>query len=92
MQGKIDHNSLYNLFEKSPLPMWVFDTQTLFFLEVNLAAELKYGYSKKEFLALKITDVRPLEDVAVVNNIVKENKKTANTIVTFFGISKRTAK
>lgn len=75
MQGTIDQNSLYNLFEKSPLPMWVFDTQTLFFLEVNLAAELKYGYSKREFLALKITDIRPSEDVAYVNNIVKENKK-----------------
>jgi len=75
MQGTIDHNSLYDLFEKSPLPMWVFDTQTLYFLTVNLAAVTKYGYSKLEFLALKITDIRPLEDVAVVNNIVRENVK-----------------
>lgn len=51
MQGTIDQNSLYNLFEKSPLPMWVFDTQTLFFLEVNLAAELKYGQQKGVFSA-----------------------------------------
>lgn len=76
MQGTIDHTSLYNLFEKSPLPMWVFDTRTFYFLEVNLAAITKYGYSKGEFLTMRITDIRPSEDVGVVNDIVKENAKS----------------
>ena len=39
------------LFEKSPQPMWIFDTQTLRFLEVNRAAIEHYGYSHEEFLA-----------------------------------------
>jgi len=51
------------LFASNPLPMWVYDTKTLEFLEVNEAATLAYGYCREEFLAMRITDVRPLEDV-----------------------------
>ena len=51
------------LFERHPLPMWVYDVATLHFLEVNDAAVRHYGYSREEFLAMKITDIRPLEDV-----------------------------
>ncbi len=52
------------LFAHNPLPMWVYDHETLDFLEVNDAALRKYGYTRDAFLALKITDVRPPEDVA----------------------------
>ena len=51
------------LFADSPQPMWVYDTQTLRVLEVNEAAVAHYGYTRAEFLALSITDLRPLEDV-----------------------------
>ena len=51
------------LFVSNPQPMWVFDQQTLEFLEVNQAAIERYGYSRQEFLRLKITDIRPEEDV-----------------------------
>lgn len=50
-------------FENNPKPMWVYDCQTLQFLEVNRAAELQYGYSKGEFKSMKITDIRPLDEV-----------------------------
>src|SRR4051812_29034014 len=50
------------LFESSPLPMWVYDTQTLRFLAVNDAAILRYGYSRDEFLARALTDLRSAED------------------------------
>jgi diguanylate cyclase (GGDEF)-like protein/PAS domain S-box-containing protein len=43
--------------------MWVFEADTLRFLEVNEAAIGHYGYSRKEFLAKRIIDVRPPEDV-----------------------------
>ena len=52
------------LFDANPLPMWVYDLETLRFLEVNDTAVRRYGYSHEEFLALRITDIRPLEDVA----------------------------
>jgi PAS domain S-box-containing protein len=47
------------LFEGNPQPMWVFDEETLAFLAVNDAAVLRYGWSRDEFLAMKVTDIRP---------------------------------
>jgi len=49
------------LFERNPLPMWIFDLETLRFLEVNDAAVAQYGYSRDEFLAMTIRDIRPPE-------------------------------
>jgi PAS domain S-box-containing protein len=51
------------LFEANPHPMWVWDMQTLGFLAVNEAAVAHYGYSRDEFLAMIITDIRLPEDV-----------------------------
>ncbi|WCT11924.1 PAS domain S-box protein [Mucilaginibacter jinjuensis] len=48
------------LFHLSPLPMWVFDLNTLMFLDVNLAAINHYGYSKEEFLSMNIKQIRPV--------------------------------
>jgi len=50
------------LFFKSPLPKWIYDQETLQFLEVNEAAIRNYGYSEEEFLRMTITDIRPPED------------------------------
>jgi PAS domain S-box-containing protein len=52
------------LFETNPSPMWVFDVKTLRILAVNEAAINHYGYSREEFLALTIADLRATEDVA----------------------------
>jgi two-component system cell cycle sensor histidine kinase/response regulator CckA len=51
------------LFESNPQPMWVFDLETLRFLAVNGAAVRHYGYSREEFLAMTLADIRPPEDV-----------------------------
>ena len=51
------------LFSHNPIPMWVYDQETLRFLEVNDAAVERYRYSREEFLAMRITDIRPAEDV-----------------------------
>ncbi len=50
------------LFAANPLAMWVYDRETLAFLEVNDAALRLYGYSRDEFLQLAVTDLRPLDD------------------------------
>jgi two-component system cell cycle sensor histidine kinase/response regulator CckA len=50
------------LFESSPLPMWVFATETLAFLAVNEAAIRHYGYTREEFAKLTIADLQ-LEDL-----------------------------
>jgi two-component system, cell cycle sensor histidine kinase and response regulator CckA len=59
-------------FAKSSHPMWVFDRETLRFLEVNDAAIKKYGYSRNEFLAKTIADIRPKEDVA---ELLREDRR-----------------
>lgn len=51
------------LFERNPNPMWVYDLETIGFLAVNEAAVAKYGYARDEFLGMRITDIRPAEDV-----------------------------
>jgi PAS domain S-box-containing protein len=50
-----------DLFQLSPLPMWVFDLETLEFLRINQAAINHYGYTEKEFLALNLKDLYPPE-------------------------------
>jgi len=51
------------LFANNPLPMWVYDLETLRFLEVNDTAVTRYGYSRTEFLGMRITDIRPAEEI-----------------------------
>jgi two-component system, cell cycle sensor histidine kinase and response regulator CckA len=50
-------------FAKNSHPMWIFDRESLAFLEVNEAAVRQYGYSRVEFLAMTILAVRPPEDI-----------------------------
>ena len=50
-------------FAKSSHPMWIFDRETLAFLDVNDAAVRVYGFSREEFLTMTLRDIRPPEDV-----------------------------
>jgi PAS domain S-box-containing protein len=59
------------LFEENPAPMWVFDVETLRFLDVNEAAAQLYGFSKEEFLVRTLRDIRPPEDVPIVEADVR---------------------
>ena len=47
------------LFALSPQPAWVYDSDTLRFLEVNEAAVRSYGWSREEFLGMTLRDIRP---------------------------------
>ena len=46
------------LFQGNPNPMWVFDLESLTILEVNEAAVQQYGFTREEFLAMTIEDLR----------------------------------
>ena len=52
------------LFNNNPLPMWVYDVVSLRFLDVNAAAIKQYGYTRAEFLAMRVTDITDREDHA----------------------------
>ncbi len=47
------------VFERNPLPFWLFAVDSLRFLEVNQAAIRQYGYSREEFLGMTLLDLRP---------------------------------
>lgn len=51
-----------DLFHLSPQPMWVFEPETLKFVQVNKAAIELYGYSESEFLNLTLSDIKIKED------------------------------
>jgi PAS domain S-box-containing protein len=53
-----------HLFLSNPLAMWIYDRETLQFLEVNDAAIENYGYTRDEFLKMRLPDIRPPEEVA----------------------------
>src|SRR5687767_6961774 len=56
-------DQLQLIMRTNPHPMWIFDHQTLRFLEVNPAAVQKYGYTRREFLKKKITEIRPEDEI-----------------------------
>ena len=51
------------LFDGHPQAMWLYDIDTLAFLEVNDAAVEEYGYSREEFLTMTVKQIRPPEDI-----------------------------
>jgi PAS domain S-box-containing protein len=64
----------HQLFQYNPLPMWIYDVETLKFLDVNVAAIEKYGYSRDEFLTMTIKEIRPEEEVPVLlENLASPN-------------------
>ncbi len=62
----------YNrLFEESPIPMFIYEPETLKFLSVNAAAIICYGYSREQFLQMRLSDIRKKEDSANQSEVVK---------------------
>jgi len=74
-QLKISEEKYRTIFIKSPLPIWIYDTETLQILDINEAAILHYGYTQLEFLSMTIKDIRPKEDLEeLLKDIDKINK------------------
>ena len=45
------------LFDNNPQPMWIFDIESLAFLEVNEYAIRQYGYTQNEFFSMTLKDL-----------------------------------
>lgn len=65
-----------NLFNKSPLPICVCNSDTLQFAEVNEAAVQLYGYSRKEFMKMTAFDIMSPEER---NDLQYSFQKTSHT-------------
>src|SRR6202046_1650906 len=68
------------LFSNHPHPMFVFDRETLEYLDVNEAAIKNYGYSREEFLRMKISDIRPAEDVPRLMKVLSKYSLTISAL------------
>jgi two-component system cell cycle sensor histidine kinase/response regulator CckA len=67
MQGTERYRAM---FDDNPMPMWIYDRETLGFVIVNEAAVRQYGYSRDEFATMTLADIRPAEDVAALRQDV----------------------
>lgn len=68
------------LFDENPMAMWVFDIETLRFLEVNDAAIRQYGYTRQEFLSMTIRDIRPPDEVPALLEDLERARGSPHTI------------
>src|SRR5579859_3317630 len=59
------HQMYRYLFENQSTPMWIYELETLRFLEVNDAAVKRYGYSREEFLRMTLRDIRTPDLLAI---------------------------
>jgi len=69
---RASEDSFRLMFHNNPLPMYVFELETLCILEVNDAMVATHGYSREEFLRLRATDFRPLEDAPLLLEFLKK--------------------
>lgn len=60
------------LFDQSPVPMWVFDLDTLAFLAANEATVRTYGYTRAELLRMKVVDIRPPDEIPALLEVLGE--------------------
>ncbi len=94
---ELEKQKYSDLFNFSPLPQWVYDINSLRFLDVNEAAIKHYGYTRQEFMRMTIAEIRPPEEIPVLNqilefgivkgvattNIVRHQKKNGDIIEVF---------
>ncbi|HEX3770766.1 MAG TPA: PAS domain S-box protein, partial [Polyangiaceae bacterium] len=69
------------LFEAIPLPVFVWDLETLQFVAVNDASVRKYGWTRSEFLTMTVFDIRPPAEVDRFKAYVAELQQCGNTSV-----------
>lgn len=63
------------LFLLSPIPKWIYDLKSLKILDVNHAAIHHYGYSREEFINMRIGDLSPssgMQDVLGGGDILND--------------------
>ncbi|MFM0203014.1 EAL domain-containing protein [Paraburkholderia fungorum] len=73
--GAISRNDerFRGLFDDHPVPMYIFDRETLRFLAVNAAAIQQYGYSESEFLGMTIRAIRPNVEISRLESYLQRS-------------------
>jgi hypothetical protein len=77
------------LFERALFPKFLYDHESLSFLAVNESAIRQYGYSREEFLGMKVEDIWPQDDVPAS---LARLRATGTATTTRPGLQKHTKK
>jgi PAS domain S-box-containing protein len=72
-----------HLFEYHPMPLLIFDPDTMRVLKVNDAAVSHYGYGKEEFESLSVLDIRPREDVDIAVKTIRSMSSSVERLGIF---------
>jgi PAS domain S-box-containing protein len=79
----LDSEKKYKMFfEENPSPMFLWDLETFQIIDCNKEALIKYGYSRAEFLKLTIKDIRPTEDIHLVDTAAQSKNIFASNQIT----------
>src|SRR5258705_8398384 len=70
------HEQYRLLFDSNPIPVWVYDLNTLS-MDVSATAIKRYGFSRDEFLTMKITQIRPQAHLPA---LLKNTQEAAESI------------
>lgn len=73
-----------SLFEASPLPSYIFDRESLRILDVNRRMTEQYGYTREELLSMTIRDIRPADQLPLLEANLAKTKH--NNGVIHFGV------
>lgn len=75
-QIEAEKNNYENLFNFSPQPTWLLEAGSLNILNANIAAQIKYKHSLKDFLKMSFMDLHPIKEAHLIKNKLnsKENE------------------
>ncbi|MFZ5657937.1 MAG: EAL domain-containing protein [Pseudomonadota bacterium] len=65
------------LFDHNPLPMWVFDRETLEIVAVNDAMVSRYGYAREELEGRSMLDIRPPDEFEAMREAARVSTRDA---------------
>jgi diguanylate cyclase (GGDEF)-like protein/PAS domain S-box-containing protein len=67
----VPEDSFQLLFDANPVSMWIWDHETFRFLAVNDMAIARYGYSREQFLKMRLFELKPPEDHGGIRDIAQ---------------------
>jgi len=70
---KVNEAKYRYMFHNNPQPMWIYDVETLAFLEVNESAINHYGYSQSDLLSMNVLDIRPESEIIFFLDLLKSS-------------------
>ncbi len=71
------HSELYNfLFRSNPVPIFLYDSGSLWIVAANEAAVAKYGYTLREFRSMTVRDLHPCGEAPAVDGTLPSGPET----------------